>query len=219
MVRVLALWLALCAGAFAQAPTGQEWINALRVVHQSSTFNGLTARVDVASSDVMAGSPMRVLAATKAGEDCLILVADMPGYYWDYLVAKMGTADFKEALMLAAAAHEFGHCLEMKKNPQIFQLNALVANESVSAELKDAAFKRISRNEAIADAYGLAYLKIEKPALYEKGLNAMMKLRTHPQLATPKYQVMGLYKGLEATEATASSVEALVSLWMDHSGL
>lgn len=201
------------------SPTQAEWVQALIAVHTSPSFRHLVVRVKTVPNGTLNGSPMAVVKADHKDENCAVLVEDMPQYYWDLLTVNAGQEDFRLAFMLAAAAHELGHCMDPGRDEKITYLNAMLSDEASDPATRAAAFLEISREEAKADAFGLAYLKVEQPQLFPTGLAAMRSLRVHPSISSEKYQVARLYQAIDASQASFGDVPTQVVFWLQQAGL
>lgn len=214
------LFFGINAQAFARppSPTQAEWVQALITVHASPSFKHLVVRVKTVPNGTLKGSPMAVVQSDNEGEHCAVLVEDMPQYYWDLLTANTTTEDFRVAFMLAAAAHELGHCMDPGRDEKITYLSAMLSDEASDHATRAAALLEISREEAKADAFGLAYLKLEQPRLFSAGLTAMRNLRAHPGIASDKYQVTRLYQAIDTAQTLQKDVPSQVVYWLQHAG-
>jgi hypothetical protein len=145
----------------------------------------------------------------------VVVVSDGENPKMTRMMTFASTPAVTHALMQTVAAHEFGHCLRMRgKHLSMAMWERVAAATEGSAE-RLALEKRLSIEEAYADAYAFVYLKATRPLLYDEVLLSMQNIRHEPTFATPFYQVDPLYaqlksQGLDTKLPLHEQVQALM---------
>lgn len=208
---VLLLW---SAWACAQGnPTVAQWITVFEEVRQHVLFRDLNMTYAKAPAASIGFTPVGVME--RSGLDCVIVVSDGENPKMTQMMAFPTNPATVHAFMQTVAAHEFGHCIRMRAKHLSLDMWQRVAAATEGSAERLALEKRLSIEEAYADAYAFVYLKDVHPKLYDEVLLTMQNLRHEPAFVNPFYQVEPLYAqlnrhGLDAKLPLHDQVHAVI---------
>ncbi len=194
-------------------PSVVQWRDIFQEVRQHTLFKELEVSYAKAPAAATGYTPIGVIQ--KEGAGCSVVIAEGENPKMRAILRFSSTAQETRALLLAAAAHELGHCLRVRHRKMSTQLWTLVAATDEGSLERQSLEKQVSLEEAYADAYAFVYIQDAHPELFGKAFKVMQALRAAPALATPFYQVQPLYeqlanRGLDASLALHKQVEAVI---------
>ncbi len=192
-------------------PTVLQWIETFQEVRQHPLFKGLDIRYSKAPAKNVGFTPVGVVL--NEGPGCAVVIAEGENPRMRSIMRFSSTAQDLKTMMLAAAAHELGHCLRVWQGHMSPQLWSLVAATDEGSPERHSLEKKASFEEAYADAYAFAYMQDSHPEQFPSAFGMMRALRLAAEFATELYQVEPLYKllgarGFDARRAAQARVEA-----------
>lgn len=192
-------------------PTVAQWIDIFQEVRQHALFADLNISYAKAAAKDVAYSPVGVIP--REGLDCVVVISEGANPKMEQIMKLTSTPENTRAFLLTIAAHELGHCFRIRSRHLSQALWESVAAAAEGSVERQALEKKLSIEEAYADAYAFAYIRNARPEVYADVFEAMHSLRVGPAFATPFYQVEPLYallgsKGLDASLSLQNQVEA-----------
>lgn len=200
LLGCVGLWWSL-AGWAQEIPSVQQWAKVFEEVRQHALFRALEVRYAKSPAANVGYTPIGVVMGEGTG--CKVVIAEGENPKMRAIMRYGPTPAELHTLMLAAAAHELGHCLRLRLRQMPSDLWSLVAAAGPGTSERRAVERQASYEEAYADAYALVYMRSAHPALYTQALQQMKALRASAAFATAYYQVQPLYAALERQEPDA----------------
>lgn len=213
MRSIATVFLLLFWSAWASAqgiPTVDQWIGIFQEVHRHPLFSDLKITYAKAPAENVGYSPVGVIP--REGLDCVVVVSEGANPKMERMMRLTDSPHSTRVFLLAIAAHEFGHCFRIRSKHLSAQLWINVMATAEGSPERQALEKRVSIEEAYADAYAFAYVQNAHREAYADVFGAMRSLRYEPAFATPFYQVEPLYeqlvnRGLDITLSLHNQVE------------
>ena len=208
------IWLVWSTLSGAQGiPTVVQWIDIFQQVRQHALFKGLNFIYARTSAQNVQYSPVGVIP--REGLDCVIVISEGDNPKMERMMKLTSRPEVAHAFLLTIAAHEFGHCFRIRSRHLSADLWARVAATTEGSPERQLLEKKVSIEEAYADAYAFAYIHDTHPEIYAEVFGVMQRLRYEPAFATPFYQVEPLYeqlgsRGLDVSLPLENRVEAVM---------
>jgi hypothetical protein len=192
-------------------PSVSQWIDMFEEVRQHPLFADLNLSYAKAPAENVAYSPVGVIP--REGVDCVVVISEGANPKMELIMKLSAKPENVRAFLMTIAAHELGHCFRIRSRHLTVGLWESVAASTPGTAQRQLLEKKVSIEEAYADAYAFAYIHNARPEVYPDVFEAMHSLRIAPTFATPFYQVEPLYallgsKGLDASLPLKNQVEA-----------
>ncbi len=187
-------WADGTADALPAAPDPAQWEAVIAEVHAHPLFGGIDLEVESRPAFLLGNSPLAMRPPRSEDEPCTVFIGTEPHGAWSRIAPLLGTGEDLGHFMRLAVAHELGHCLRAGHRDALSALlqPASTADDHEGTHWHDA----VSREEAYADAYALAYFQDTHPAQYARAFALLRQVRIDPAFDSPHYRVDALYRHL-----------------------
>jgi hypothetical protein len=187
-------WSDGTADAYPHAPEPAQWQAVAAEVHAHPLFRGIDLEIESRPAFLLGNSPLAMRPPPSQDEPCTLFIGTEPHAAWARIAPLLRDADDLNHFMRLAVAHELGHCLRAVRRDA---LRALLQPAVATARRHDAYWQdAVSREEAYADAYALAYFQDASAAHYARAFALLRQVRIEPAFDSPYYRVDALYRHL-----------------------
>lgn len=187
-------WADAAVDAFLPVPEPARWETVISEVHAHPLFQGIDLEIESRPAFLLGNSPLAMRPPRSEDEPCTVFIGTDPDGAWSRIAPLLRDEEDLGHFMRLAVAHELGHCLRAGHRDA---LSALLQPAAASAERHGGRWHdSVSREEAYADAYALAYFQDTHPAHYPRAFALLRQVRVDPAFDSPLYRVDALYQHL-----------------------
>jgi hypothetical protein len=191
-------WADGSADVALRAPETAHWEAVAAEVHAHPLFRGIDLEIESRPAFLLGDSPLAMRPPQSPGEPCTLFIGTEPDVAWARIGPLLQDGDDLNHFMRLAVAHELGHCLRAAQHDALRALlRPAVAVDRHDAHLHDIPWHdAVSREEAYADAYALAYFQDVSALHYARAFALLRRVRIEPAFDSPSYRVDSLYRHL-----------------------